>query len=93
MPVLSCNWKVYGSENDYTLSFKAAGKDRSSFTSYNIEQGMATNRTDENTLKNTATALFAAGSDTVRDSFCLLFRDGTKQLVRLYRYLLRSFLR
>lgn len=60
---------------------------------YNIEQGMATNRTDENTLKNTATALFAAGSDTVRDSFFLLFRDGTKQLVRLYRYLLRSFLR
>lgn len=53
------------SNDSYLQSFKAAGKDNSSFTSYNIEKGLADTKADEEILKNASAQLFAAGADTV----------------------------
>lgn len=56
---------VVHSNDSYLRSFKAAGLDNSSFTSYNIEKGLADTKADEEILKNASAQLFAAGADTV----------------------------
>lgn len=53
-------------------SSKAAGKDKLSFTSYNIEKGLADSESDEETLKQASAQLFGAGADTVSILLILL---------------------
>lgn len=54
------------------MQLKAAGKDKSSFTSYSIEKGLADSEKDEETLKHASAQLFGAGADTVSILFFLL---------------------
>lgn len=53
----------------YNLLLKAAGKDKASFTSYNIGKGLADSEQDEETLKHASAQLFGAGVDTVSTLF------------------------
>lgn len=69
--VLICQWTLI---LPWTLSwafFKAAGKAKSSFTSYHIERGQANTKKDETSLKHAAATIYAGGSDTVLNSLYL----------------------